>query len=55
MKISTARALAAQLNAAADGAEAAGSDEVDITTALMVADDAARADLQAAIDAVGGA
>lgn len=51
MNIATARTLANTLNAAADRAEHDGRTEIDLTTALAVADDTARAELQAAIDA----
>ena len=54
MKVAIARELARSLNDAADAADAAGKTDVDIIAALTVADDAARAILQAAIDAAGG-
>jgi len=50
-----ARALARELNAAADAADAAGRAEVDVIVALRAADDKARAELQAAIEASGAA
>jgi hypothetical protein len=46
-----AREIAATLTAAADRAEANGLDQVDIITDLREADDAARAELEAAIKA----
>ena len=54
MKVTIARALALSLTTAADAADAAGQTDIDITAALAIADDAARATLQAAIDAAGG-
>lgn len=54
MNVLTARGLAHMLLAAADAAIAAGNDEVDLGSTLAQADDAARAELQAAITAAGG-
>lgn len=51
MNIEQARELAATLNDAADAAEAAGTDEVDLVSNLQAVDDAARAELEAAIAA----
>ena len=53
MNPTQARAIAQTLNDAADQAEAAGADQIDLLTGLRAADDAARAELQAAIDAAG--
>ena len=44
-----ARKLAASLMTAADEAETHGLDQIDLLTGLRAADDAARADLDAAI------
>lgn len=51
MNIATARALADQLNLAASDAELNDRTEIDLTATLAAADDAARAELQAAINA----
>lgn len=50
MKVADARAFAQALLDAADAAEAAGEDEVSLAP-FVLDDDAARAELQAAIDA----
>lgn len=55
MHIDQARALRDSLAQAITQAEAAGSSEVSLTAALQAADDTARADLQAAIDAAAAA
>lgn len=49
-----ARTVAAALMAAADKAEAQGSDQVETLAELRALDDAARADLAAAIKDAGG-
>lgn len=49
-----ARTVAAALMAAADKAEAQGTDKVDALAELQALDDAARAELDAAIKAAGG-
>lgn len=51
MTIAQARALAAALTAAADAAQARGDTTVTLVDELRAVDDAARAELQAAIDA----
>jgi len=51
MDIQTARALRDQLSKSIDQAEASGASEISLTATLQAADDAARAELQAAIDA----
>lgn len=51
MKLADAKAFHAALGAAIGQAEAAGSDEVSLMQAAAAFDDAARAELQAAIDA----
>lgn len=51
MHIEQARALKAALDTAIEQAEQAGSTEVNLQGNLQALDDAARADLQAAIDA----
>ena len=55
MTIEQARALRDALSSAIPDAEAAGSPTVDLAAALRQADDAARAELQAAIDLAGAA
>lgn len=54
MKLEHAKVLLAALSAAVADAEQAGSDEVQLQSALQAADDQARAELQAAIDAARG-
>ncbi len=49
MKVKEARDLAAALIRAADAAEAAGKDEFEFIDELLALDDAARAELEAAI------
>jgi hypothetical protein len=51
MTVVNARALAGALSAAADQAEAAGSADFDLIESMRALDNAARAELQAAIDA----
>lgn len=51
MTIDDARTLAAALTAAADAAQARGDTTIALTDQLRAVDDAARAELQAAIDA----
>lgn len=51
MSPTQARAIAQTLNDAADEAEANGNDDINLLEGLRSADDAARAELQAAIDA----
>lgn len=51
MSPAQARALAQSLIDAAAKADETGADEVDLLTGMRQADDAARAELQAAIDA----
>lgn len=53
MHIDQARLLQETLQRAVVQAEQAGSTEVDLGASLRAADDAARAELQAAIDAKG--
>lgn len=53
MTITEARTLAAALSTAADAAEIRGDSQVSLIDELRSVDDAARAELQAAIDAVG--
>jgi hypothetical protein len=55
MKIEQARQLAKFLNDAADAAEASGASEVSMINALQAADNVARDDLQAAIEAAQAA
>lgn len=54
MTLEQAKALRAALDAGIAEAERTGSDEVRLTSALQQMDDAARAVLQAAIDAGNG-
>jgi len=54
MDINAARALRDNLNNAIEAAEAAGDSQISLTDALQAADDAARAELQAAIDEAAG-
>jgi len=51
MKIEQARQLAKFLSDAADAAQASGVDEISMINALQAADNVARDELQAAIDA----
>lgn len=49
LSVADARAFAKALNDGADAAEQAGEADVELTQSLQALDDAARADLQAAI------
>lgn len=51
MKVADARKLAQYINDACDAAEKVGGDEITLINALQAADDLARSELQAAIDA----
>ncbi len=51
MSVRDARLLAQSLINAADAAVAAGKQEIDLITSLQLADDKARSELQAAIEA----
>lgn len=51
MKVATARSVAKAINDAADAAEVAGQTDIDLDNHLAAMDEAARAELQAAIDA----
>lgn len=54
MQIDQAIALRDALTQSIDDAQAAGATQVSLTAALQAADDAARAELQAAIDDAAG-
>lgn len=51
IKVTDARAFAAALTAGAETAESAGASEFDLVDSLQSLDNAARAELQSAIDA----